>query len=89
MTSLHPNGSARGSLTPGLGQPRLINNTCFDTSNLCYTNCIVQLLSNSGIRDKLPTVLLNSMSEDYPTARALLSLYKEGGEEKSASQLRR
>ena len=89
MTSSHPNGSARGSLTPGLGQPRLINNTSFNTSNLCYTNCIVQLLSHSGIRDQLPSVLVNSLPQDYPTARALLSLYKEGEEEKLASQLRR
>ena len=83
------------TFTPGLGhgQPKLINNTCLETRNLCYVNCIIQLLSESGIKEfiknELPGLLINARPQDYPTARALFSLYNEGEEDKSAAELRR
>ena len=93
MTSEHSKRSEGRRLTPGLGQPRLINNTCLETSNLCYVNCVIQLLSQSGIKEfiqhELPGLLVNARPQDYPTARALFSLYKEGEEEKSAAKSRR
>ena len=93
MASSKLTGNASENFTPVLGQPRLINNNVSDTRNICYVNSIVQMISNTGIRDfmkkELPDILITARPEDYPTARALFSLYKEGGEVKSAAQLRR